>query len=315
VFVGSENTPLRGYSIELWDRIATQLDEDYEFVVFETVAEVLEAIEVGEVDAAIAGITITAEREGQLDFTHYYYESGLRILVLDQPENPLFSALRFIFSRSMLEAVGFLLGVALISAHLLWFFERHQNPEMFPKSYLRGIWEALWWSLVTATTVGYGDKAPKGFVGRLVAIVWMFAGLFVVAYFTAAITTNRLAANIVRLEDLYGKRVGAVAETTAANYMRQQPVKLVEYEVAEQTYQALREGRVRAVVNDAPTLLYRASQEEDLQVVGPLFAQQDYGIVVPQGSEYRDRINRILLQLRETGELDDLQQKWFPRRN
>ncbi|WP_293108693.1 potassium channel family protein [Moorena sp. SIOASIH] len=60
------------------------------------------------------------------------------------------------------------------------------------RAHLAGIWESLWWSLVKATTVGYGDKSPVSFVGRLVAIVWMFTGLFVVAYFTAAITADRL---------------------------------------------------------------------------------------------------------------------------
>ncbi|WP_438941517.1 hypothetical protein [Moorena bouillonii] len=43
-----------------------------------------------------------------------------------------------------------------------------------------------------------------------------------------------------------------------------------------------------------------------------MFAEQDYGIVLPQGSHYREPINRIILQLQEDGELTNLEQKWFP---
>ncbi len=214
-----------------------------------------------------------------------------------------------------MQAVSVLLGVALAAAHLLWIFERHHNPEMFPKTYLAGIWESLWWSLVTATTVGYGDKSPVSFVGRLVAIVWMFTGLFVVAYFTAAITADRLESNISDLTDLVGKQVATVADTTSARYMKnQQPVKvnLSEFYHVEDAYKALKAGQVQALVYDSPTLLYQTSQNREYQIVGELFAEQDYGIVLPQGSHYREPINRIILQLQEDGELTNLEQKWFP---
>lgn len=182
---------------------------------------------------------------------------------------------------------------------------------MFPKTYPAGVWEAFWWSLVTATTVGYGDKCPKGTVGRAIAIGWMLGGILVFAHFTASITAERLQTRINGLEDLHGKRIATVVDTTAERFLRRQPVELVGFADADAAYQALREGKVQAVVSDAPTLRYQAAQSADLRVVGSLFAEQKYAIALPQGSPQRETINRILLELHEAGVLTTLEQKWF----
>jgi polar amino acid transport system substrate-binding protein len=49
-----------------------------------------------------------------------------------------------------------LLAISLIiSGHLIWLTERHENPHMFPPAYLDGVDDGIWWSLVTMTTVRY----------------------------------------------------------------------------------------------------------------------------------------------------------------
>jgi hypothetical protein len=48
--------------------------------------------------------------------------------------------------------------------------------------YVDGVDHALWWSAVTVTTVGYGDKAPVTRVGRLFAVIWMFCGIAMVSW-------------------------------------------------------------------------------------------------------------------------------------
>jgi len=49
--------------------------------------------------------------------------------------------------------------------------------------------DALWWAVVTVTTVGYGDVSPKTAEGRLIAVVLMFVGIGVVSAFTATIAS------------------------------------------------------------------------------------------------------------------------------
>ena len=72
-------------------------------------------------------------------------------------------------------------------------------------------------------------------------------------------------------------------------------------------------GDVQALVFDAPTLQYLAAQQGNgsLQVVGPIFAVQKYGIAVPDGSPLRKRINDALLEIYEDGRYKALYDKWF----
>lgn len=49
--------------------------------------------------------------------------------------------------------------------------------------------DGLWWSIVTTTTVGYGDLSPKTPTGRLVAVVLMLIGIGIIGTLTSSITT------------------------------------------------------------------------------------------------------------------------------
>lgn len=49
--------------------------------------------------------------------------------------------------------------------------------------------DALWWSIVTTTTVGYGDISPRTGVGRLTAAALMFIGIGTIGMITASIAT------------------------------------------------------------------------------------------------------------------------------
>jgi voltage-gated potassium channel len=49
--------------------------------------------------------------------------------------------------------------------------------------------DALWWAVVTATTVGYGDISPVSTEGRLVAGLLMFSGIGAIGVLTATITS------------------------------------------------------------------------------------------------------------------------------
>jgi voltage-gated potassium channel len=52
------------------------------------------------------------------------------------------------------------------------------------------VWEGMWWSLQTVTTVGYGDVTPKNAGGKFVAVVVMLEGISFLAIVTAAITST-----------------------------------------------------------------------------------------------------------------------------
>ena len=51
----------------------------------------------------------------------------------------------------------------------------------------RAFGDWLWWSVVTLTTVGYGDITPNSLWGRLIGILLMFCGIGLVGVFTATV--------------------------------------------------------------------------------------------------------------------------------
>ena len=288
-----------GFSIDLWQEIAKELELDYELYGETTVTDLLESVASENTDVAIAGITITSEREKNVDFSHSFFESGLQILVpVRSQTSPLNAFISLIISPILLKTIGILLIVIVISAHLLWFFERKKNPQMFPQEYLKGIWEACWWSVVTVVTVGYGDKAPIGVAGRIIATIWMFTGVLLVSYFTAsvssALTLQQLETSIQGIEDLNGKRVATVAGSTAAAYLANRPMKRIEYEVVEEAFESLEESKVDAVVYDSPVLQNYAAKDGagKAKVVGSTFERQSYGIALKTDSPPLPRRNQ-----------------------
>jgi len=319
-FVIYQDGEYHGFSIELWEKIAHKLGLKYEIYGVNTIAKLLDDVRRGAADVAVSGIGITSKREQVLDFSHSYFESGLQIMIPNAsgslPGDILSKVVAILFSQKLLIGVGVFLIVLLIAAHIIWLLERRHNPQ-FSESYPQGLWQSIWWAVVTVTTVGYGDKTPKGTIGRLFGLFWILAGYFVFAYFTASVsstaTVQKLHGTINGPEDLFGKRVATVQKSTAAEYLAAQGMQTIELENVEKGYRLLETGKVDAVVYDAPVLQHYASKKGKgkVQVVGLIFKEKSYGIALPRKSDLRDRINVALLQLEESGAYEEIAKKWF----
>lgn len=72
--------------------------------------------------------------------------------------------------------------LVFFSATATFEFERHAQPEVFAKYS-----DAIWWSVVTLTTVGYGDKYPITEAGRITAIITLVFGLGIFGTFLSLI--------------------------------------------------------------------------------------------------------------------------------
>jgi ABC-type amino acid transport substrate-binding protein len=314
-FVIKDQDRLTGFSIDLWKEIALLANIPFEFVEVETVTEQLQAVRNGEADVAIAAISMTPEREEFLDFTYPYYLAGLQIMTKGKLQTTLATMVAFLFSSRFLLGLGMLLFILIFVGHLVWIVERQINPD-FPRSYVKGIWEGLWWAAATVTTVGYGDKTVKDKFGRLIGIFWMFAGLFLIANFTAfvtaEVTASRLETTISGIDDLPGKAIVTVSDTTSAQYLREQRLTFRSVETIDEAYELLENETVEALVYDAPVLQYHAatSQNSSLQLVGSPFQAEFYGIALADNSPYKETLNKALLELRVNGTFAELIAKW-----
>jgi voltage-gated potassium channel len=56
-------------------------------------------------------------------------------------------------------------------------------------SNIRNFGDALWWAIVTITTVGYGDHYPITLLGRAVAVGLMIGGITLLGVITAALAS------------------------------------------------------------------------------------------------------------------------------
>ena len=89
------------------------------------------------------------------------------------------------------EAVVFLCATAVVlyvASIGIWYFEHKAQPEAFAT-----VFHALWWAVVTLTTVGYGDMYPITAGGKIFTAAIAFVSLGVVAGLTgmvAAALTN-----------------------------------------------------------------------------------------------------------------------------
>ena len=315
-FVIQDGVDLSGFSIDLWRNIAAEIGTEFKFSAVATLPELLQAISAKKADLGIAAISITSERDRQFDFSYPTLNAGLQMMVRDLKQSPaapnLFGVL---FSAAMLQILGFALLMIAVIAHLVWAIERTHREAIISKNYFPGIFEAAWWASATLAT--QADQMPKGALTRIVAVLWMFTAVVFVALFTATFTTNltvqQLQGDIKGIGDLGDRTVATTTGSTSAAFLRDRKLKVMEFPAIEQAYDALLNQQVDAIVADAPVLMYYAAHngKGKVQLVGTVLKDENYGIVMPNNSPNRKRINTALLKLRENGTYQTLYEQYF----
>ncbi|WP_439951213.1 ABC transporter substrate-binding protein [Desulfoplanes formicivorans] len=122
---------------------------------------------------------------------------------------------------------------------------------------------------------------------------------------------------ITSVADLAGKKVGtAKGSTSEKNIKQAQPkCKVLSFEGYPQAFLALRQGKVAAVTTDSTILLglkNSAPNPEDYVIAGDFISPEPYGLGLPENdSDFRDLVNRTLVDLWNSGEYQKIYNKWF----
>jgi len=136
-----------------------------------------------------------------------------------KPGNPLRHAMdRFSADPASVRNAAYVMivltvGIVLVGGVVVWVFDARDFPDLG---------DALWYTLQTVTTVGYGDKVPTEGFGRLVGAMVMIVAVALIAILTASITSTFVEAAQRR------QRAGLEAqERDSAELLRQQLVEIV----------------------------------------------------------------------------------------
>lgn len=114
-------------------------------------------------------------------------------------------------------------------------------------------------------------------------------------------------------DDLKGKKIGVQLGTTGDAYADDVPDATVEkYNKGADAVQALKQGKIDAVIIDNEPAKVYVSKNEDLKILDETFAIEDYAIAIKKGnSELTEKINGALSELKADGTLDSIKNNWI----
>ncbi|MFY0656226.1 MAG: transporter substrate-binding domain-containing protein [Neptunomonas phycophila] len=276
-----------GITIDLWEEIARDVGIEYEYVDL-ALQDNLTGVAKGKIDIALGAMSITAEREKIMDFTHPYYMSGLGIVTRTNQATTW-----SLYGWGLAKAIGMLFLIILVFGVIMRAIEKRNNPQ-FEK-----FGDGMWFTIVTMTTTGYGDKVPLSVVGRMFAAFMMISSAILfptmVASIVANIAVEQRLNQIKGPHDLANNRIGVITGTSAVHYMKTYNIPHFEVSSAKELLSMIDDKKLDGGVYDKPMLQYHAKPYPDLSVLPATFEHQYYGFALKTDSNLRETINAEIL--------------------
>ncbi len=303
-----------GFSIDLIEMLFDRMDGDYNITYYydTDLKSHFNTIQNGDVDLGIAATTITSVREEYMDFSYPFFESSLGIVTRNDVDK--LSVFDILFSKDFLMTIFIFFAYIVICSHVIWLIERKNGS--FSEKYFAGVSRGMWWTIVTMSTVGYGDVVPKKPWGKFFGSFIILSGIIIfgliIGQLSSQFTLNELQFEINSAYDLAGKKVAVISGTQTQELIRNWGARQVPSESIADAISKLENGEVDAVVHDTPLLKYYLNtNDNDLILLDSTYFPSFYGITFEQGSSLREKINVVLIDSIEDGSYDELVDKWF----
>ncbi|MGH6763327.1 MAG: transporter substrate-binding domain-containing protein [Phyllobacterium sp.] len=315
-FVMQDGDGFTGMAIELWEHISPQLGVKPVYQEFRNYRELVDAVASGAVDAAVTNLSITEERARILDFSHPWYDAGLRVMVNKQADGGFWSVINDLGEAGHLDAYLWLLAIIVAATVILTLFDRKFDRD-FTRRWGQGMADSFYHVMSVATSGKTSHKHLFGSFGKMFAALWMVCGVAVVAYMTSTITSVMTAAHLTSqinsVADLQGTIVGARAGSVSQQYANASSIRAKPFDHARDAIEALQNEEITAIIGDSPVLEYFAHSNPDLpvSVVGNTFQPDKYGFAFNLNSELTRPASIAVIRAYETGEIEKIRSHYF----
>lgn len=315
-FVIKQGDDFSGMAIDLWHNIAKRLGLASEFVEYSNYSELVKAVSKNEIDAGVTNLTITENRAEIVDFTHPWFDAGLRIMVHTQAGDSWGDLFNRLDDAGHIATYAWILAIILASTVLLTVFDRRFDAG-FPKRWREGLAESFYHVVSLATSGKTTRKNLFGWVGRIWQAFWMVCGIAIIAYVTSSITSVMTVAhldnNITSLADLQNKPVGVRAGSVSEQTLKSRSIATVPFDHLQEAVAALTNDEIAAIVADSPVLEYytHKNASEPVSIVGNTFSPDKYGFAFPRHSPFVKPATVAIISAHESEDIAKLKAKYF----
>jgi polar amino acid transport system substrate-binding protein len=209
--------------------------------------------------------------------------------------------------------VGIIVFVAALIGGILYLLEHNINDKLYSMTNKGGkLMEAFIAGLLFITSGPIRYYEFKTLSGRTLSAFLAVGSTIMIASITgmlaSAFTLDQMRSEITGPQDLAKVRVGAMAASTAFEYLQEQGINSRTFSDRQELLMALDDGRLDAIVGDDVVLKYtikKAQAEgmhETLSVLPFVFEKQNYAFALPDESPHLEKLNQNLLSVRDTPE-------------
>ncbi|XP_062199198.1 glutamate receptor 2.8-like [Phragmites australis] len=316
----TNRTVAGGFVIEVFEAAVRLLPYalPFEYVLVPSMPydNLVEKVGLGAYDAAVADITITADRSRHVDFTLPYMSSGISMVV---PMRDQRSKHAWVFLNPLsydLWLVSFVFFI--FTGFAVWVLEHRINDE-FRGPPSNQIGTLLYFGF--STLVFAHRENLKSNLARFAVVVWVFVVLILQSSYTASLTSMLTVPQLEPAIADYGalwqstEKVGIMnhsfmrAAMTRSGFPQS---RLVPYRAAQSFHEALLNGTIGAIVDETPYVrLFLKAYCDNFTTTAQTNRTGGFGFAFPKGSPYVADLSRAILNLTESDEMSNIERKWF----